>query len=291
MENLPEINKSIFVHYSCDMFQIGGTLGRVFAIGVRADENTEIWSATDEQEEITAIRSLYNYLERYPHKVLVHWNMDKYEFGPQDLIRRYKHLTGLDVPEISNKWVNLTEYLWNKYGEYAPHPRLRNLCEMNQINLYGSHVDPDNYNTAQAKAYKVVTHLAAIERIHYKEERGTLRVNIPGPVTTDFGFAEFIKEDKRERLMPFLIQTYKDKRPQPFSYMLYALHNLDLIGKPDQLGDVDLHRAIEATFGVKWTRQALTTNINKLNKASISHEVKINQHKKTITEFLYRFQK
>lgn len=210
MENLAEIGACVFVHYSCDMFQVGE---RIFAIGVRANEKTTIWSATNEQEEITAIQSLYDYLIKCPQKILVHWNMDKYEFGHQHLERRYRQLSGLELPKVDSKWVNLTEYLWEKYGEYAPHPRLKILCEMNQIKLYGSHIDPDNYNTAQAKSYKVVTHLAAIERIYYKEERGMLVVDKPKPTSNPkreqqqaiCSFCELLKEPSE---LPQYIQAF-----------------------------------------------------------------------------------
>jgi hypothetical protein len=172
---LPGLSDCIFVHYQCADFDKDNT---VFAIGVRTGHfrKTEIWAVDGQNTEADIIERLYSYLSENLKKTVIHWNMDGYNFGPQHFERRLLQLKNTTLPDRKNNWLNLSDYLWNKYGSYAPHKRLDNLCLANNINLYRG--DYLGEATIHARTYRLNTCLSAFEIICQKESAG--RLFIPG---------------------------------------------------------------------------------------------------------------
>lgn len=169
MENLPQ--EPIYIHYSCQNFDVGRA---VYVIGICYKDRTRIWSADNPDDEARAIRGFVDYISERPTEVFIHWNMNKPEFSIDHILDRYKELTG-ETLYVLNEWINLANILWEAYGEFAPHPRLQNICELNNIRLRGYHSDPENYNTLRAKELAVSSKVAAIEKLYCSYLRGTLR--------------------------------------------------------------------------------------------------------------------
>lgn len=108
------------------------------------------------------------------------------------------------------------------------------------------------------------------------------------PVTdsaTRSEFADYLKEEYRTRLLPFLKSHYMNPKPKALASLLFALNDLELLTINLTENQTELHQAL-GFFGSVGTRQALNTNITKLNSASDRDHRAIEKHRKLINEHI-----
>ena len=100
----------------------------------------------------------------------------------------------------------------------------------------------------------------------------------PKPAAMPVAFDHYIKEEYRERLLPFLAREYAGQKPQEIACMLIALKDLAALTYPLQSNVTVLHAALDAFLKGAGTRQSLADNLTKLNKASQKEHIKIQTH-------------
>lgn len=173
---LKPYSEVFFVHYQC------GDLNHdevpITSLCIYAKGNMELFGNSDESQNI----------EAYCNKVMqlcdeglipVHWNQNRDSYGITHILSRYKKLTGGTIQIEYRDCIDLSDFLWNKYGnDYIEHPRLDKLAELNSFrghrkNEYGNRTFPEN-------------RLSLLTKIYAGELRGTLktRINTP-PVPTN----------------------------------------------------------------------------------------------------------
>lgn len=114
------------------------------------------------------------------------------------------------------------------------------------------------------------------------EEAGTK----PKPAAMPVAFDHYIKEEYREKLIPFLKAAYTGQKPQIVACMLIALQDLGALTNPLQRNVTELHAALEAFLGNAGTRQNLTESLTKLDKASEKQNVKIQAQRGRIKTYM-----
>ncbi len=141
------------IHYSCQsLYDDNDQLSpRITSIAVThyATEQTVSFSTHSIAEELGIIREhvidrfdeielallekFYRFIRDRRSNYWIHWNMRNLTFGFEHLEHRYRVLGGQDAPTIPvEQRLNLNDLLSEQYGsDYAPHPRLKNLMEMN----------------------------------------------------------------------------------------------------------------------------------------------------------------
>lgn len=141
--------------------------------------------------------------------------------------------------------------------------------------------------TVSLKHFKLGKELTAL-----KVEVGNLdKGNSNSSVREKFekeGFELYIDESYRLKLMPFLIEQYKGKKPKQFVYMLYALKDLSILNSTCLAeNQTQLHKALTNTFNNVGTRQSLQNNISIINGAERIEELNIRKHKNHIKAYLW----
>lgn len=83
-----------------------------------------------------------------------------------------------------------------------------------------------------------------------------------------------------------LHKLYKNRKPQEYVIMLYALHDLGLLKIHPLKYDnrTELHTIIENEFGKVGTRQQFNINVSQFNSPRQLQNIKIDHHKKEIKE-------
>lgn len=186
-------------------------------------------------------------------------------------------------------------------------------CNTNQIAPFLSFQFEKFYNRLKANesAQPFFDHIInlvdiAIERdILYKTEMDTLigwlgnnphyqvraaqpepnRLSEKGFVKLNNDFSDYIREEYRDEVLPYLISRYKGQKPKQFVYMLCALADLGIIEKSALANQTELHKGLTTTFGNVGTRQSLQINLSKLSSANRSEEQQISMHKERIRTF------
>ena len=111
------------------------------------------------------------------------------------------------------------------------------------------------------------------------------KATLPASIPVDFSL--YIKEEYREKLLPFLKQYYTNSKPGGLTCMLFALYDLDALTiAPMQANQKALHEALVAYFGNIGKLQSLNTSFTKHNSASSAQELSIKTHRKAIKERL-----
>lgn len=144
------------IHYSCESFyQKGDNFSpRITSVCVKkySDNQSMCFSISDfaERESVPFddIDKKYDVLERKlldalfdfigvnQSKHWVHWNMRGSVYGFQAIYHRYRILGGSPIILNEGRLFDLAEILKSIYGkDYAPHPRLEKLCEMNDLSM------------------------------------------------------------------------------------------------------------------------------------------------------------
>ena len=103
------------------------------------------------------------------------------------------------------------------------------------------------------------------------------------------GFDSYINEQKRDKLMPYLVQHYTNKKPKEIVPMLYALETLGaLMCKVSECDQTNLHNALTTTFGNVGVRTSLNSALPLYHRDGINgtKRQKLEQHKQQIENFL-----
>jgi len=141
------------VHYSCQsLYDDNEALSpRITSIAIAhfSTEQTLSFSTHSIAEELhinrEAVRDQFDEVERQllqgfyafvrdrRDKYWIHWNMRNLTYGFEHLEHRFRVLGGQDAPVIPvERRLNLNDLLADRYGgDYAKHPKLRSLMEMN----------------------------------------------------------------------------------------------------------------------------------------------------------------
>jgi hypothetical protein len=106
------------------------------------------------------------------------------------------------------------------------------------------------------------------------------------PAAIPIDFSQYIKEDYRVKLTPFLKEVYAGQKPQIVACMLVALQDLGALTTPLKHNVTELHAALEAFLGSVGTRQSLTDSLNKLDKASEKQNIKIQSQRSRIKSYM-----
>lgn len=177
IKKLQNYQSVFFVHYQCNSWNNPNKIFSLYVIAKGITISYE-FDPDNENEEKEA-------LEKYSNKVqelldenltLVHWGQSAKKYGVQHLEDRYKELGGNDLFPFTDSYpldksINLTEYLWEKYGDsYIEHPRLDKLAEKN--NFLGSRekeLGDRSYGQNRVNL---------IAKIYDGEYRGTLKTNL-----------------------------------------------------------------------------------------------------------------
>jgi hypothetical protein len=96
------------------------------------------FSVIDRKEdgEVHVLNSYFSYLGENPDARLVHWNMNKSEYGFRAIATRYTYLTGASAPNghAADRLYDLGGLVAARYGdEYADHPKMYNLGKLNRF--------------------------------------------------------------------------------------------------------------------------------------------------------------
>lgn len=144
----------MIVHYSCESFydRPNGASPRITSIAVRSFATGQTTSFSIHQvaercgvpaDQIAArydelekkmLGEFNEYLSRHLDKWWLHWNMRDVNYGFAAIAHRSRVL-GVEATEIGDdRLFDLARTLYRLYGAtYAPHPRLKNVVEMNKI--------------------------------------------------------------------------------------------------------------------------------------------------------------
>jgi hypothetical protein len=82
------------------------------------------------------LNSYFSYLGENPDARIVHWNMNKSDYGFRAIATRYTYLTGAPAPNghAADRLYDLGSLVAARYGdEYADHPKLYNLGKLNRF--------------------------------------------------------------------------------------------------------------------------------------------------------------
>ncbi len=150
---------ALVIHYSCESFydRPDGSSPRVTSIAIRsldsgcttsfsihqlAERNKkltveDINSNYDELEK-KMLKEFYAFAEKHPKHIWLHWNMRDINYGFPALQHRYRVLGGTPFEIHEAQLVDIARLLVGLYGgNYASHPRLTRLVEMNSISDMG----------------------------------------------------------------------------------------------------------------------------------------------------------
>ncbi|MCM3181166.1 hypothetical protein [Cytobacillus horneckiae] len=142
----------MLIHYSCESFYDikDGRTPRITSIAVRffstgQTQTFSIHKVAEKEGGLTDIESRYDYLERIMLDEFYefverhqrfnwnHWNMRDINYGFQAIDHRYAVLGGKPILIPDSQKFDLARKLKEIYGDYAEHPRLEKLIEMNNI--------------------------------------------------------------------------------------------------------------------------------------------------------------
>lgn len=99
-------------------------------------------------------------------------------------------------------------------------------------------------------------------------------------------FPLYIKEEYREKLLPFLAKEYTGQKSKSFACMLWALQELDALNDSPHSNKTELHKSLKSFFGKVGTRQALSSNLKNLVCAKGNEHLQIQAHRERILDFM-----
>ena len=89
---------------------------------------------------------------------------------------------------------------------------------------------------------------------------------------------------KGKKLLPYLVKTYSNAKPQIIAFMLCALKKLKYLEAGSLANQTNLHEALKETFGNIGQRQSLNTNLHKLATPDEYLTNQINTHMTEISK-------
>lgn len=142
----------LIIHYSCESFYDikDGRTPRITSIAIRyfntgqtetfsihkvAEKKgflTDIESRYDEFEKIM-LNDFYKFVKTHQNYNWVHWNMRDINYGFQAIDHRFSVLGGKSITIPDSQKFDLARKLVDIYANYADHPRLEKLIELNKI--------------------------------------------------------------------------------------------------------------------------------------------------------------
>ncbi|CAZ98729.1 hypothetical protein [Zobellia galactanivorans] len=135
------------VHYAREPFDKDS--GAIYGLYIYHEGNLKSFCSNgSEKGELSAIDDYAYYIDKLIGKgtKIVHWGQDRVDFGWQHIAFRYEELYR-HTPDFylyyGENEFNLAWELLKKFGfNYAAHPRLNSLAEMNGWTKYNSTKDP-----------------------------------------------------------------------------------------------------------------------------------------------------
>ncbi|QFP76893.1 hypothetical protein [Deinococcus sp. AJ005] len=190
------------IHYSCESFyQKGDNFSpRITSICVKnfSETQTKCFSIVDFAETLgisaSQINGNYNALEKAmlddffdylgvnQTSNWVHWNMRGSVYGFHAIYHRYRMLQGSPITLGENRLFDLAEMLKSIYGkDYAPHPRLEKLCQINDLSMKDFLVgaaeadafDRENFNVLRMSTARKVDLMSDILRLVFDRKLRT----------------------------------------------------------------------------------------------------------------------
>jgi len=219
--HLPPIEDVLFVHYHCDEFGDGDKIYKLTA--VKGEDNMiHCWDADDEKSEINAIEGYYDFiLTGNDRKTIVSWNQTFLNYGPSHINDRYYKLTGKKLNLIYHPHIELSNYLWNKYGNnYIEHPRLDSLARKN--NFLG--IRSKDYNDRSYISQRIML----IVKIYGCELKGELKVNSTPVIYPEKSFKDFLL-NSNSGLKQMLYSEFKGRKGKSIAVILFAINELGLL--------------------------------------------------------------
>ncbi len=239
IEQLPDTDNVVFTHYHCDNFNQGHKIHKLTAINGSTNQVCS-WDCgkEDKQKEIKAIEAFHNFITIECNRfTITHWNQNRPEFGPAHINERYLELTGKELHFSYPQHIDLSNYLWKKYGNnYIDHPRLDNLALLN--NFLGTSDDPSGRSYPTQR-------VMLIAKIYSSEIRGKLKTNLNSYQPAAKPFISYLNGDA-EKLHAFLKAEYAGKKGKMIAVMIHALKQLGLIAYYTR---TELFDAIRVDFG------------------------------------------
>jgi hypothetical protein len=157
------------VHYACEKFnEVKDAPPAVFCVSF-FDVNTSSSYAfglsnigtedtSSREREVLLLQAALKFLHEHSEARWLHWNMSRPEYGFQALADRLAWL-GHEPPALpsSDRRHDLPNLISERYGHnYAPHPRLSNLIQMNGISSYRARWGTDEPDLAERKEYTAI---------------------------------------------------------------------------------------------------------------------------------------
>lgn len=137
----------IAVHYACESFVTATDHPPGVASAAIADLRTgEVFgfsradcppSKDDTECEIDLLRRLFDELTTRQESHVLHWNMDRPEFGFDALVKRWRYLCNDPVPLTWPRQRYDVDGLFDAvFGEgYAPHGKLESMAQLNELDM------------------------------------------------------------------------------------------------------------------------------------------------------------
>ncbi|MGI4872099.1 MAG: hypothetical protein ACRYFX_13085 [Janthinobacterium lividum] len=114
----------------------------------------------------------------------------------------------------------------------------------------------------------------------------THSLTLGASATDHIEFADYLKDEYRTMLLPFLKSKYTNSKSKILASLLFALTDLELMTASLSENQTELHQSLVSFFGSIGTRQALNINITKLNSASQREHQTIEKIRKLIQQHL-----
>ncbi|MBS1549449.1 MAG: hypothetical protein JSS94_06235 [Bacteroidetes bacterium] len=177
IKNLPPYQDVFFTHYQCNAWN---NPNKIYSLHIIAKGITLSYEfdPSDENKEKEALEEYSSKVQELLNEnlILVHWGQTAKKYGVQHLENRYKELGGDKLFPFTDSYpldksINLSEFLWDKYGNsYIEHPRLDKLAEKNNF-LGNRERELGDRSYGQNR-------ISLITKIYDGEKRGTLKTNL-----------------------------------------------------------------------------------------------------------------
>jgi hypothetical protein len=191
------------VHYACESFYEPLDHPPVIsAISVSTvppgeDETFSLVDTRGDEAEVRLLERFYSWLQSKPDARLVHWNMNKTEYGFGAIAKRFTYITDQAPPTAHSqeRLFDLDELIRYRHGpDYASHPRLSSLVALNGITTRYSLTGAEQAQRFAAGAHADLARCTAerardIAELANRFVAGTLQTARSGPAVRFAGVA------------------------------------------------------------------------------------------------------
>jgi hypothetical protein len=138
---------AITVHYACESFVTAkGHPPAIASIAIYnlATRDVTAFSRADapagvepQDLELDLLRRFFARLTHLQESLVVHWNMNRPEYGFEALVARLRSLSASDPkPTLPTRRLDLDDLLVQQFGDnYAPHGRLESMAKINDLDI------------------------------------------------------------------------------------------------------------------------------------------------------------